>query len=79
MRSENILPNHSDGMSFKFELPLTAQTLTEDMPQRPRQDIIEWLNEVPEGRFQYIFEMGDLWGISFERESDALQFKLTWL
>ena len=78
MREENLLPV-SDGTLFKFELPLTLQALTEESPQRPKDEVIAWLNDGTIGKFQYIFDMGDLVGISFEREEDAVQFKITWL
>ncbi|NJO63344.1 MAG: hypothetical protein HC836_35565 [Richelia sp. RM2_1_2] len=79
MKSDNILSDNPNDQTFIFQLPLTAQTLTETMPSRPRQDIVDWLSTTPTGKFQYIFELGDLWGISFENEEDAIQFKLTWL
>lgn len=80
MKSENLLPvaTNSDSL-FEFRLPLTAQTLTSNLPQIPIAGILHWLDTIPQGRFQYIFDLGDLQGISFEKEEDAIQFKLTWL
>lgn len=79
MKRENLLPIEDPSITYSFELPLTAITLTEDLPQRPKDDIIKWLNEVPTGKFKYIFEFGDLWGIAFELENDAVHFRITWL
>ncbi len=79
MKSEGLITKQYESANCKFKLPLVDQNITDDPPQRPKQEIINWLNEVPAGRFMYIFELGDLWGISFEREDDAVQFKLTWL
>ena len=79
MRVENLIPVHAESVSFEFKLPLTATILTEDAPHRPLQDIINWLDTSPQARFQWIFQLGDLTGIAFEREDDAVWFKTTWL
>lgn len=79
MRKENLIQTHPLLDPFTYQLPLTSKTLTADTPYQPRQDVVNWLNESLTGKFQYIFDLGDLWGISFEKEEDALLFKMTWL
>lgn len=48
-----------------------------DPPQIPTEEMEEWLNQCG-GKWQYINEMGCLWGVGFYDDVDAMAFKLRW-
>jgi hypothetical protein len=73
------IENVENTSRFEFDFPLKRDTLTQENPQIPIPEIVEWLNECPEGRWSYIFDLGDIWGVSFEKEEDAVLFKMRWL
>jgi hypothetical protein len=73
------IDNVDNKLRFAYEFPLARHTLTNEMPPLPLPEVIEWLNECPEGRWSYIFDLGDIWGVSFEKEEDAIHFKMRWL
>ena len=65
-----------------YEFPLTVDLLTEYNermypPQVPIADVQEWLKEI--NNWDYIFDMGCIWGIVFQNEEDATAFRLRWL
>lgn len=37
-----------------------------------------WLQETPTGNFKIIHESGNIWGVSFQKRSDALLYKMVW-
>lgn len=73
------IENVENTSRFEFDFPLKRDTLTQENPQIPIPEIVEWLNECPEGRWSYIFDLGDIWGVSFEKEEDVVLFKMRWL
>jgi len=41
-------------------------------------ELLTWLKEVPTGNFKFIHESGMLWGVSFQKRSDALIYTMVW-
>jgi hypothetical protein len=48
------IENVENTSRFEFDFPLKRDTLTQENPQIPIPEIVEWLNECPEGRWSYI-------------------------
>ncbi len=65
---------------FHFRSPdmMTSHNPKEWPSQQSTEKMHEWLNN-SKGDWQYIFEMGQLWGVGFYNETDAMAFKLRWL
>lgn len=63
---------------YEFQFSSKKGHMTEDLPQKPTKEMTEWLDKNIKGDHKYIIELGDLWGISFQKKHDALLYKMRW-
>ena len=67
-----------DSPRWPHEFSFRGDQVTLDLPQFPRKPVQEWLMSKPTGRWGYVFEWGDLWGVGFEQQADADSYLRDW-
>ena len=72
--------NVKKSYEFPFKSPemMTQYDFQNNPPQSPTEEMKDWLEQC-NGSWNYIWELGTLWGVGFYDESDAMAFKLRWL
>lgn len=63
---------------YEFQFSHKKGHITQDMPRRPTKEMMNWLHENVKGDYSFIREIGELWGISFQKKKDAMLYRIRW-
>lgn len=67
-----------DSPRWPHEFYFRVDQMTSTLPQTPLVPVQQWLMSKPTGKWGYVFELGDLWGVGFERKEDADLYRADW-
>lgn len=63
---------------YEYEFSHKKGHVTEDFPRRLTYEMANWLDSNIKGKYAIIRELGDIWGISFQKKNDALLYRMRW-